>query len=537
MSERQSMRKIREVLRLAHNGHSQRQIAIAVCSSVSSVWNQLNRAKSAGITWQAAQELSDQELEELLFRTKQTPGERSPVNFAYVHQELHRPGVTLQLLWAEYQEAAAQRADGTKPYQYSQYCELYRTWRVRQKPSMRRVHVGGERAFIDYSGRKLRLTDRKTGESREVELFVMVLGASNYVFAEATLTQTLPDFVASTIRGFEYYGAVPLGVVPDQLRSAVRGPDRYEPDINPTYLEMAQHYGVAVFPARPHRPKDKAKVEAAVLLAQRWIVARLRNRTFFELGELNQAIGDLLEELNNRPFKKLQGTRKSAFEELDKPGMRPLPAVRYELSTRRLARVNIDYHVEFDGRYYSVPYALVHAQVEVRATNSLVELFLKQPPSRGMHCHYAVGTRVASHHRSHGRRGTAVTDAGHRPEHHQDQVWPPDRLLNWASKFGPAVATVVEQMLARYVITEQGYRACLGLLRLAEREGGPKMNAACERALQVGLPGGPSRKYIEAILKNGLAEQSTTATAVRNAPLTHENVRGGAYYDTEETVH
>lgn len=533
------MRKIREVLRLAHSGRSQREIAIAIRASVGTVWNQLQRAKAANITWTDAQELTDEELNELLFaKGSAQPSQRSPVNFAYVHQELHRVGVTLQLLWTEYQESAANRNDGTKPYQYSQYCELYRTWRSHQKPSMRQVHVAGERAFIDYSGKKPRLTDRKTGETREVELFVMAMGASNYTYAEASLTQQLADFVGSTIRGFEYFGGVPQGIVPDQLRSAVRGSDRYEPDINPTYLEMAQHYDVAVFPARPRKPKDKAKVEGAVLIAQRWILAKLRNRIFFELSELNEAIGELVDDMNNRPFSKLGGSRKSAFEELDRPAMRPLPKVRYELSERRLARVNIDYHIEFDGRYYSVPYPLVHAQVEVRATSSVVELYLKQAPSRGvMHCNYAVGARVASHARTFARRGTAVTVLSHRPEHHRDQVWPPERMVSWASRFGPAVATVVEQMLARYVIAEQGYRACLGLLRLAERVGASRMNAACERALRVGLVGGPNRKYIEAILKNGLDQESPTAKAVRNAPLTHENVRGGDYYDKEETVH
>jgi transposase len=255
MSERLSMRKIREVLRLAQAGRSQREIAIAVRTSVGMVWNQLQRAKAAHVTWEDAQQLSDEELDELLFAKGSTlPSQRSPVNFAYVHQELHRVGVTLQLLWAEYQESAVARDDGTKPYQYSQFCELYRTWRSHRKPSMRQVHAAGERAFIDYSGKKLRLTDRKTGEVREVELFLMVMGASNYTFAEASTSQKLADFVGSTIRGFEYFGCVPQGIVPDQLRSAIRGTDRYEPDINPTYLEMAQHDDVAVFPARPRKP-------------------------------------------------------------------------------------------------------------------------------------------------------------------------------------------------------------------------------------------------------------------------------------------
>jgi transposase len=357
-----------------------------------------------------------------------------------------------------------------------------------------------------------------------VELFVMVLGASSYTYAEATLTQRLPDFVGSTIRGFEYFDGVPEVLVPDQLRSAVKGPDRYEPDINATYLEMAQHYGVVVIPARPRRPKDKAKVEVAVQVVQRWIVARLRNRRFFELDELNQAIWELLDDLNARPFQKLDGSRKSAFDTLDKPALQPLPAVRYELAERKTRRVNIDYHVEYDGRYYSVPYERVHAEVEVRATATVVEIF-------------QAGERIASHRRSLDRRGSLVTESTHRPANHRHQVWPPERLIGWGASFGPFVARVVELTLARYVNPEQGYRACLGLMRTAQHHGAARMNAACERALSVAIVGGPRRKYIEAILKRGLErEGSAVAPTPRISPLTHENVRGGDYYD-KESVH
>lgn len=520
------MRKIREVLRLKHAGRSQREIASSVSAAVGTICGHLKRAKEAGLTWETAQAMTDAEIEAALFRDegRNAAATRAPIDYAHVHSELHRPNVTLQLLWSEYQESVASRGDGTKPYQYSQFCELYGAWRVRLRPSMRRVHRAGEKAFLDYSGRKPRIVEVETGEVREVELFVMVLGASNYTYAEATRTQSLPDFVHATIRGFEYFGAVPEVAVPDQLRSAVKGPDRYEPDINATYLEMAQHYGVTVIPARPRRPKDKAKVEGGVLIVQRWILARLRNRTFFSLDELNQAIWELLDELNARPFQKLEGSRASAFEKLDRPAMRALPAVRYELAERRKARVNIDYHVEHDGRYYSVRYPLVHEEVEVRATAGIVEIFWN-------------GAREATHQRSYGTRGTAVTDPAHRPLNHQHQVWPPERMIGWAAKYGPAVRAVVEQTLARYVHPEQGYRACLGLVRTAERYGAARMNAACERALSVGIVGGPRRKYIEAILKRGLEQQTPSGAPSRSTPLQHENVRGGDYYDRKETVH
>jgi transposase len=532
------MRKIREILRLQHLGRSQRQIASSVSTAVGTVCGHLQRAAERGIGWEQAEPMSDAELEALLFRDagRNQPAVRAPIDFGHVHRELRRTGVTLLLLWSEYQDGVVSCSD-VKPYQYSQFCELYAAWRTRLSPSMRQVHLAGEKGFIDYSGKKPRLWDPISGEAREVELFVMTLGASNYTYAEASHTQGLHDFVGSTIRALEFFGGAPTILVPDQLRSAVKGPDRYEPDINATYLELAQHYGTTVVPARPRKPKDKAKVELAVLVVQRWILAKLRNRIFFELSELNQAIWELLDELNARPFQKMEGSRGSVFEELERGALLPLPATRYELSERRNAGVNIDYHVEFDHRHYSVPFKLVHERVEVRATQRIVEIFLKLDPKNPTPKRdhgYRDGDRVATHQRNYGRRGSATTEPTHRPPNHRAQVWPPERLVSWAEKFGPAVAEVVERMLARYVVPEQSYRACLGLLRAAERHGEERMNAACERALQVNSS--PSRKYIEAILKRGLDQRSPVATATQRAPLLHENVRGGAYYDRKETL-
>jgi transposase len=528
MSERLTMRKIREVLRLHEAcGRSQREIASSLSTAVGTICGYLQRTKAAGLTWELAQNMTDSEVEAALFRDggRNQAARRAAIDYAHVHHELHKSTATLELLWSEYQESVAARGGGLKPYQYSQFCELYGAWRVRLKPSMRRVHRAGEKAFLDYSGRKPKIFDRITGEARDVELFVMVLGASNYTYAEATNTQKLPDFVGSTIRGFEHFGGVPEVLVPDQLRSAVKGPDRYEPDINATYLDMAQHYGATVIPARPRKPKDKAKVEGAVLIVQRWILARLRRRKFFSLDELNQAIWELLDELNARAFQKLEGCRNSAFEKLDRPMLRALPPLRYEFADRRNdVGVNIDYHVEYDKRHYSVHHLRIHQRVEVRATATIVEIF---------HDH----ERIASHHRSYGPPGTPVTDPAHRPENHRDQLWPPERLISWGAKFGPAVASVVELTIARYVNPEQGYRACLGLLRSAERYGATRMNAACERALSVRIPGGPKRKYIEAILKKGLDLQPQPAPPNRGSVLQHENVRGPDYYDRKDTIH
>lgn len=522
MSERYSMRKIREVLRLKHTQHlSQRDVAKAVGIARSTVGEYLERAKAAGLTWQEAEQLSDAEVEERLFRDigKNEPLARAPIDFNWVHMELRRAGVTLQLLWTEYQQAVADGPSGQRPYQYSQYCDLYREHRRKLQPSMRQVHRAGEKAFLDYSGKKPRIVDPTTGEATEVELFVMVLGASNYTYAEATWTQSLGDFVGSTVRGLEYFGAVTEMLVPDQLRSAVKTPDRYEPEINETYAEMAQHYDTAVVPARPRKPKDKAKVEGGVLIAQRWILACLRNRRFFSLEELNAAIRELLEKLNTRPFQKLEGCRRSAFEKLDRPAMKPLPARRYELGEWKLkVGVNIDYHFDYDHRIYSVPCALMNAKIDVRATATVVEV-------------WHGGVRVTSHERSYGPKGTPVTKEEHRPRAHREWgSWPPERLVGWAAQTGPKTAEVVAAILGRRTHPDTGRRACLGLMRLSERYGKERLEAASGRALSIRSP---TYKSVEAILKTGF-DKVALAEEVEPKRVVHENIRGGAYFDREE---
>lgn len=507
----------------AECGCTHRQIAASCSISPATVADYLSRAEEAGLAWQEAQRLSETEVEARLFRYigRAEPAARAVIDLDWVHTELRRDGVTLQLLWGEYQ-AAAQGA-GRRPYQYSQFCDLYADWRGQRRLSMRQTHKPGEKLFVDYSGKRPRLVDHQTGEVREVELFVAVLGASNYTFAEATLSQSLPDFCSSCVRALEYFGAAPKIAVPDQLRSAVKGPDRYDPDINQTFLELAQHYGMAVIPAPPRKPKGKAKVEVGVQIAQRWILARLRNRTFFSLAELNHAIGELVEELNTRRFQKLPGTRREAFETLDLPAMRALPVVRFEVAERKETRVNIDYHVEFDGRLYSVPHPLTLQRVEVRATSGVVEIWHR-------------GVRVASHYRSFARKGTPVTLREHRPREHEDYGdWPPERMLGWAAKFGSHVEEVVRRTLARYPHPEMGYRPVLGILRCAEKHGAERMDAACQRALTVAGQSAPHRKHIEAILKRGLERIAPAALPITPRSGAHENVRGGSYFDRKET--
>ena len=517
------MRRIREVLRLHHEcGLTQRLISASVGISKGSVSDYLARATTAGLTWADARTLDEDEVERRLFAQigRNEPPARVPIDFEWVHRELRRTGVTLQLLWVEYRDASAAAGHGGRAYQYSQFCDLYADFRAKVEVSMRQVHRAGEKAFLDYSGKRPSIIDPATGEVIEVELFVMVLGASNYTYAEATRTQRTADFVGSTVRGLEYFGGVPLILVPDQLRSAVTGPDRYDPEINATYAEMARHYGVAIVPARPRKPKDKAKVEAGVLLAQRWILACLRNRRFFSLEELNDAIAELLERLNTRPFQKLDGCRRSAFESIDRPAMKALPTSRYEVADWKSARVNIDYHVTYDDRLYSVPHTMVSAQVQVRATVSMVEILHKN-------------RRVVAHRRCWGPKGTATTCEEHRPKSHRDYgAWPPSRMVSWAASIGPSAGALVTHILDTYPHPEDGYRKCMALIRTGTKYGPARMDAACRRALAIGSP---NRKSVEMILKKGLEHAPMpTPSEEPQLLLHHENVRGSAYFDRKE---
>ncbi len=518
------MRKIREVLRLKFEcGRSHRQIAASCRLGCGTVSEYLRRARESAVSWEDVQRLTDAELEARLFRQPQygTTLPRAPIDFDWVHQELRRTGVTLQLLWTEYVEAAQSRSGEQPPYQYTQFCEHYHRWRGRLDLVMRQTHRAGEKAFLDYSGKRPSIVDARTGEATAVELFVVVLGASNYTYAEATRTQRSLDFVGSVVRALEYFGGVPEVLVPDQLRSAVTGPDRYDPDINATLLDLASHYETAIIPARPRKPRDKAKVEAGVLIAQRWILAKLRHRRFFSLDELNIAIAELLEDLNHRPFKKLPGCRRQAFESIDQPALKQLPARRFEPTERVWARVNIDYHIAFDDRLYSAPHALVGERVELRATARMVEV-------------WHGGQRVHGHVRSYGPKGSVVTCEAHRPASHRDYgKWPPARLIGWAEKIGPHVARVAEMTLAQYPRPELGYRAVLGLIRAGERHLASRFDGACAYALEVCGSTPPRRKYIEALLKRGL-ERAPAPKREELPPLGHhENVRGGSYYEKE----
>lgn len=511
------MRKIKEVLRLHADCHLPgRTIARSLALAPATVYDYLARFRLANLTWPLPPELDDQALEHRLFPPQgRLPAERAQPDWNHVHQELRRPGVTLQLIWEEYKAR-----HGEEGYQYSRFCDLYRAWSKHLDLTMRQQHRAGERVFVDYAGDTVPIVDPTTGELRKAQIFVAVLGASNYTFAEATWTQKAPDWVASHIRAFDYFGGVPEIVVPDNLKAGVTRADRFDPDIAPAYHEFARHYGIAVVPARVRKPRDKAKAEAGVLLVERWILAVLRHQTFFSLVELNQAIRRLLDRLNAKPFKKMPGSRRSVFEELEKPLLKDLPTHRYEVAELKKARVHsADYHVELLGHYYSVPFALAGKEVELRYTPTTVEV---------LH----LGRRVASHARNHAR-GKHSTLALHLPPAHAAYLeWTPERLLRWAADKGEHVAAMAQAILDRRDHPVQGLRACFGLLRLSKSHSPESLNAACRRALHFGSV---SYSSVERILKAGAEKQPLPQRGAEAPPPppAHENVRGSAHYAEE----
>ena len=511
--ERTPMRQVREVLRLSFEQKmSGRQIARSLGVGRTAVREYLQKAQVVQLTWPLPQELNDEALEKLLFSSSTPPDEkpaaRALPNFPYLHQELKKKGVTLQLLWEEYQQA------NPEGYKYTQFREHYRRWAQTLDPVMRFSHKAGEKMFVDYAGMTLPVVDRKTGEVREAQIFVAVLGASNYTYVEATFTQELPNWIASHVRAFEFLGGVPELLIPDNLKSGVVTAHRYEPYLNPTYQDMAQHYQTAILPARPLKPRDKAKVEVGVQGVERRILAPLRHRTFFSLGQLNEAIRELLAAYNQKPFQKLSGSRQSLFETLEKPLLRPLPATLYEFATWKKARVNIDYHVEVKKHYYSVPYQLLHQQVEVRLTAQTVEIFHQ-------------GQRVASHARSH-QNHSHTTLPEHMPRSHREHAgWTPLRLLEWAGESGEATRLVVEKIMGRYAHPQQGFRPCLGIMRLGQKYGKERLEAACRRVLKLAIP---RYRHVESILQSGVDRQPLEVEQPVWPALDHEFVRGAEYY-------
>jgi transposase len=512
--ERLSMRKIREILRLRWEHQlPQRVIGQSLKLSQGSVSDYLSRARRAGLSWPLPDDLDDARLETLLFPPlPQVPSDQRPIpDWGAVHRELRRPNVTLALLWEEY------RAGASEGFGYSWFCDLYREWNGRLKPTLRQVHIAGERLFVDFAGHTMAVIDATTGEIRRAEIFVAVLGASSFIYAEATWSQGLADWIGAHVNALSSLGGVPRQIVSDNLKSGITKACFYEPTVNRTYTDMAAHYRTAILPARPYKPRDKAKVEVGVQVVQRWILARLRNRQFFSLSELNRVIRELVANLNDRPMRGWDTTRRALFEQLDRPALLALPPTPYEYADWKRCRVNLDYHIEVDKHFYSVPFQLLRQEVEARITVKTVEIFHR-------------GKLVATHLRSL-RPHKPSTVADHMPSSHRRyRDWTHERIQREAAAIGDSAAALVDIVLRSRPHPEQGFRSCIGILGLRKRYGVQRLDAACAKALILG-----TRSYgsVASILKSGQDGKTTPdATTVRTEQpsLLHENIRGAGYY-------
>ena len=507
--ERLPMRKIRDVLRLKASGMSKRQIAASLSVSSTTVLNCLRRAAAVGQDWPLPDDLTDEVLESRLYPPAPAvpAGQRPQPDWAAIHRELKRPGVTLLLLWQEHR--------GTHPNGYgrSQFCERYRTWAKRLSPTMRQVHVAGEKLFVDYAGTTIDIFDAATGEVHTCQLFVAALGASSYTWAEATRTQTLPDWIGSHARAFAFLGGVPAMVVSDNLKSGITKACFYEPAVNRSYAEMAAHYRTAVVPARPRKPRDKAKVEVAVQVATRWIIAKLRNRKFFSLAELNAAIAIEVADLNARVTRHLGASRRALFEQVEQSALKALPVEPFEFAAWKECKVGFDYHVEIDKHYYSVPHGLLRQKLWARITVHTIELFLN-------------GRRIATHVRSSSnRKHTTVRE--HMPSSHQRYAdWTPERLQRQATEIGPKTSALVEIIMRERTHPEQGFRSCVGIIGLAKGYGAERLEAACGRALDIG-----ARSYtsVKSILKTN-QDRRRSEPATDGPAIVHDNIRGPTYF-------
>lgn len=507
--KRLAMRKIRDALRLHSQGLSPKKIGSSIGVGRSTVQEYLSRARASGLSWPLPDELNDGDLERMLFPRSagDVRGSFPQPDWTFVHGELRRKGVTLSLLWEEYSSV---HPDG---YGYSRFCELCTRWEGKLSPVMRQRHPAGERLFVDYAGATMDVVCARTGEVRTAQLFVATLGASNYTYVEATWTQALPDWISSHVRAFEFFGGVSAQIVSDNLKAGVTKACFYDPVINRTYGDMAAHYDTAIVPARPKKPKDKAKVEGAVLLTERWIVARLRNQRFFSLDELNAAIRPLVHQLNSKVTRHPGASRRGLFERLDQPALKPLPVEPYVYAEWKQCRAGLDYHIDVGRHYYSVPHQLLKQKLWVRITARTIEVYFK-------------GKRVAAHQRTSGNHQHS-THKDHMPANHRFRAdWTPERIRRQAAQIGPNTEAFVEVIMRERRHPEQGYRSCLGILRLAKTFGRDRLEAACERAIEIN-----ARSYssLHSILKNGLDRQPRPR-ATDEPAITHPNIRGADYF-------
>ncbi len=505
------MRKIKEILKLNFENVSNREISRRLRIGAASVSRYLARAKAAGLVWPLSHDWSEEKIYSLLFPVENKNTTYPLPDFGKVHKELKRKGVTLMLLWFEYQR---QNPNG---YSYSRFCELYQSFIGKRNPSMRQMHRAGEKCFVDYSGLTVPWTDKATGEIHHAQIFVAVLGASNYTFIEASADQSLLSWIQSHVRAFNFFAGTPLCLVPDNLRSGVTKAHLYDPDINRTYQDMADHYHVAIVPARVRSPKDKPKVEVGVQGIQRWILAPLRDVTFFSVQEINDAIKPLLTAYNEKPFYELEGSRYSQYLEIDKPALKALPSTPYTYAEWKKARSGSDYHVAVNKHYYSIPHQYLKENIDVRITATTIECFYK-------------GTRIALHQRSYKPGHTTIHE--HMPSKHQEYAdWTPERMYQWAKSIGPNTAKLIQALTDTHKIPEQSFRSCFGILRMSKTYGPERLENASIRALHFGAI---RYKNIESILKSGLDKQPlplpASESTAANPTRLHDNIRGSKYY-------
>jgi len=503
------MRKLKEVLRLwLTAGLSNRKIALITGIGKTAVSKHVKRGKKLGLDWSRVSGMPEEAIEALLYPSTDEPKPGGPAipDWDEVAKELRRKGVTKQLLWEEYRED-----HGDRTYSYSRFCELYASWRGQIEPVMRFEHAAGEKCFVDYAGHTLTVVDPETGESREAQVFVAVLGASNYTFVDVTWSQCSEDFLASHQRAVEFFGGVPRIFVLDNLRSGVTKPDWYEPLLNRSYEDLVNHLGAVAIPARVRKPRDKAKAENGVLQVERRVLAVLRDELIVGLEAARTRVIEELDKLNDRPFQKMAGSRSSVFAELDAPALQPLPKTRWVPTEWKRTKVHIDYHVEIDRHLFSVPYQYIGEVLDVKVTPNLVEIFRKGRP-------------VASHRRT---RARYTTKAEHMPSSHREhRKWNPPRVVATAKRIGPHTSQLVDQLLSSKPHPEQGYRPCLGIVRLADKYDEDRLEAACRRALAYSSV---SYKSVKSILEKGLdrIEEEEEGTA---PPVKHRNIRGQSAY-------
>jgi len=502
------MNKLKEIARLFLECKlGIRPIARACNISPSTASFYVERFKALGITYQDVCNLDDDTLSGLLFPKARDSSTKPLPDFTYIAEELKKKGVTLQLLHEEY------KRDNPDGYEKSQFYQLYHDWRQKADPSMHINHKAGEKMFVDFSGDRPCYKDPATGRTIEAELFVSVLGASSYIFAYAVPNETTESFIKCNIKAFEFYGGCPECLILDNLKAGVTHACYYDPDINKALAAMAQHYNIAVIPTRVRRPKDKAKVENAVLQSQRRILAVLRNRTFFSLAELNEAIAEETKKLNERPMAIINKSRYDLFIEIERPVLKPLPSERFIIASWTKAKVHIDYHVKVEKTYYSVPYTLIGETLDIMHTGNTVEIYHK-------------GKRVASHIKVN-KPGAFVTENLHMPEEHRRYLeWTPARIRLWGQKIGPHTRTLMEEIMNHRVHPEHGFRSCLGIIRLSKTYSPERVEKACKRALEIEAY---NYKSVKSLLQMGLEGSVIDAENKKIIPL-HNNIRGNDYY-------